>query len=129
MVSSSGFMLGIVGALVDFASATTILVNQGSGPMMNSYMLSGDAWAAVLLVLGAALVVTSVMSVTLAGVGHLKAFSLLMIAFGIVMAVIGSLMSSGSIEGSSQIFNYGMVIVGVLMAVDGVVMLRTPMPA
>ncbi len=119
-------MLGIIGGLLDFASATTIALNQGG--MSSSPMVSGDAWAAVLAILGVVVVSAAVLSVTMTGVGHLKGFSLLMVAFGLLMAVVGSLMSAGTIEGSSVIFSYGMVLVGALMAVDGVMMLRNPMP-
>lgn len=128
MASSSGFMLGVIGGLVDFASASTIALSQGSGMTQGSYLLPGDAWAAVVTVLGVLSVASAVLSVTTTGVGHLRGFALLMMALGVVMAVIGSLMSSGSIEGSSVIFSYGMVVVGALMAINGAMMLRTPMP-
>jgi hypothetical protein len=128
LVSSSSFMLGIIGGLLDFASATTIVINQGGSGMMMSYLFSGYAWAAILLALGVLVVVVAALSVMSTGMQHLRGFSLLMVALGIVMAVIGSIMSTGSIVGSSVIYSYGMVIVGILMAINGATMLRSPMP-
>ncbi len=128
MVSTSGFMLGVIGGLLDFASATSVVINQGGSGMMNGYLLSPDGWAVVLVGLGILVVAVAVLSATSTGVMHLKGFSLLMVLLGFLMAVIGTLMSAGSVEGSSTIYSYGMVIVGALMAINGALMLRTPMP-
>ena len=127
MVSTSGFTLGVLGGLLDFASATTMVINQGGNGMMNGYLASGYLWAAVLVALGVLVVVVAVLSVMSTGMRHLRAFALMMVGLGILMAIIGSLMSSGLVEGSSLLFSYGMVIVGVLMAINGGMMLRTPM--
>jgi hypothetical protein len=121
-------MLGIVGGLLDFGSATSAAIGQGGGVVVAGYGLSGYGWAAVLAVLGALVVATSVLSVTSAGVRHLKAFSLLMVVLGAVMLIVGSLMSGGQMMGLSLIYGYGMIIVGLLMAINGVMMLRNPMP-
>jgi hypothetical protein len=128
LASSNGFMLGVIGGLLDFGSASTIALNQGGPMVASSYLMPGDAWAALLVVLGAVVVASAVLSVTMTGAGHFRGFSLLMVALGVVMAAIGALMSGGSVAGSSLIFSYGMVIVGALMAINGVVMLRAPMP-
>jgi len=128
LASTSGFMLGVIGGLLDFASATAILLDQGGNGMMSGYLVSPDAWAAVLACLGALVVVAAVLSVTSTGVTHLKGFSILMVVLGVLMAVIGTLMSGGSIPGSSAIYSYGMVIVGALMAINGAMMVRNPMP-
>jgi hypothetical protein len=127
LVSTSSFMLGIIGGLLDFASATTIVINQG-GMMMNSFLFSGYVWAAILLALGVLVVVVAVFSVMSTGMRYLRGFALLMVTLGLVMAIIGSVMSTESIVGSSLIYSYGMVIVGILMAINGVTMLRSPMP-
>ena len=126
MVSSSSFMLGIIGGLLDFASATTIAINQGG--MMNSFLFSGYVWAVILLALGGLVVVVAVFSVMSTGMRHLRGFALLMVTLGIVMVIIGAIMSTGSIVGSSVIYSYGMAIVGILMAANGASMLRSPMP-
>ena len=126
MVSSSSFMLGILGGLLDFASATTIAINQGG--MVNSFLFSGYVWAAIILTLGVLVVIVAVFSVMSTGMRHLRGFALLMMTLGIVMVIIGGIMSTGSIVGSSVIYSYGMVIVGILMAANGVSMLRSPMP-
>jgi hypothetical protein len=126
LVSSSSFMLGILGGLLDFASATTIAINQGG--TMNSFLFSGYVWAAILLALGVLVVVVAVFSVMSTGMRHLRGFALLMVTLGIVMGIIGGIMSTGSIVGSSVIYSYGMVIVGIIMAANGVSMLRSPVP-
>ena len=127
LVSTSGFMLGVLGGLLDFASATSIAIDQGGSGMMNGYLLSPDAWAVLLVALGI-LVAVAVLSVTSTGVMHLKGFSVLMVLLGILMALIGTLMSGGSIQGASTIYSYAMVVVGALMAINGAMMFRTPMP-
>jgi hypothetical protein len=119
-------MLGILGGLLDFASATTKAINQGG--MMNSFLFSGYVWAAIILTLGVLVVIVAVFSVMSTGMRHLRGFALLMMTLGIVMVIIGGIMSTGSIVGSSVIYSYGMVIVGILMAANGVSMLRSPMP-
>jgi hypothetical protein len=126
LVSTSGFMLGVVGGLLDFGSATTMAINQG-GSMMTWYMLSGYEWSALLVLLGITVVVVAVLSVTSTGVGHLKAFTASMVSLGVVMAILGTLMSGEPAVGTWAIYGYGMVIVGVLMAINGAMMLRTPM--
>ena len=45
-----------------------------------------------------------------------------------LMALFGTLMSGGSIQGASTIYSYAMVVVGALMAINGAMMFRTPMP-
>jgi hypothetical protein len=129
LISTSGFMLGIIGGLLDFASATIIVINQGGNGMMatTGYFVSGYAWAAILAVLGVLVVVAAALSVMSIGVRYLRGFSLLMVALGLIMAIIGTVMSTGSIAGSSLIYSYGMVIVGALMAINGVMMLRSPL--
>jgi hypothetical protein len=127
LVTSSSFMLGIIGGLLDFASATTIAINQGSGTMM-SFLFSGYVWAAILVVLGVVVVAAAALSVMVIGMRYLRGFSLLMVALGVIMLTIGSIMSTGSIVGSSVIYSYGMAIVGILMAINGITMLRSPVP-
>ncbi len=87
LVSTSGFMLGVLGGLLDFASATSIAINQGGAGMMNGYLLSPDAWAFVLVGLGILVVAVAVLSVTSTGFMHLKGFSLLMVLLGFLMAL------------------------------------------
>jgi hypothetical protein len=121
-------MLGIIGGLLDFASASLVLIDgSGGSTMMTGYVLTGDAWAGVLALLGALVVAASLLSVTSTGVRHLKGFTLLMVLLGAVMAVVGTLMSGGPLTGSSLLYSYGMVIVGLLMAINGVMMMRNPM--
>ena len=128
MVSSSSFMVGLIGGLLDFASATTMAINGGGSAMVNGYVVSGYGWAAVLALIGVLVVATAILSVTATGVRHLKTFSVLMALLGLIMAIMGTVASSGLLTGSSLIFGYGMVVVGLLMAINSVMMLRTPMP-
>ncbi len=128
LVSTSGFMLGIIGGLLDFASATSVVINRGANGMTSGFGVSGYAWAAILGTLGVLVTVVAVLSVTSTGVRYLRGFSVLMVVLGLVMAITGSLMSSESFAGSSTIYSYGMVIVGILMAINGATMLRSPMP-
>jgi hypothetical protein len=128
LVSTSSFMLGILGGLLDFASATGVVVSPYGSGMMNQPYLGGYLWAAILAALGVFVIAVALLSVTTTGMRHLRAFSLLMAALGVLMAVIGTLMSSGAVVGSSLVFSYGMVIVGILMAINGAMMIRTPMP-
>ena len=121
-------MLGIIGGLLDFASATSIIINPGANGMMGGFGVSGYAWATILVALGVLVAAVAVLSVMSAGVRHLRGFSVLMVVLGLVMAITGSLMSSESFAGSSTIYSYGMVIVGILMAINGATMLRSPMP-
>jgi hypothetical protein len=120
MASTNGFVLGLIGGLLDFASASLILVGPGGN----------YGWAALLIVLGAAVVATSVLSVGTLGFKFARIFSYLMVAFGIIMLLIGWAISTGYIssQGVSIIYSAGLVIIGAAMAVNGVMTTRTPMP-
>jgi hypothetical protein len=97
---------------------------------MNGSSVPTYAWVAVLLVLGFLVIVTSIFSVVSIGIRFGRAFSLLMIAYGILMMLIGAAMTTGYIMAVdvSTIYSYGMVIVGAAMAVNGIMMSRNPMP-
>jgi hypothetical protein len=128
VASTNGFILGLIGGLLDFASASLLLVGQSGSSMMNP--VSVYEWAALLVLLGVAVIVTSILSVVTLGLRFVKVFSLLMIVYGILMMFIGGAMTAGFIMASdvSSIYSYGMVIVGAAMAVNGILMSRNPMP-
>lgn len=129
MPSSSGFMIGVVGALLDFASATNVLVSpvQSSGMMTTSG--PSPWWILGLYSLGALVLVSSVLSIMAIGFRFARLFSLLMVGYGLAMIASGWIMSTGNMFGSSDaaLYGYGMLVVGGLMIVNGAMMTRTPM--
>jgi hypothetical protein len=132
LASSSGFILGLIGGLLDFASASLLVLNPGptSGTtMMDTSAVSADAWAVLLVVLGIAVIVTSVLSVQTVGVRLGRVFSVLMMVYGVIMLAIGISMTTGYIPagGISLIYSYGMILVGGAMVANGVVVSRSPM--
>jgi hypothetical protein len=130
LASTNGFILGLIGGLLDFASASLLLLGQGSGTGMNESSAPTYAWVAILLVLGVVVIVTSIFSVVSIGIRFGRVFSLLMIVYGILMMIIGAAMTTGYIMAAdvSTIYSYGMIIVGAAMVVNGIMMSRNPMP-
>jgi hypothetical protein len=123
--------LGLIGGLLDFASASLLLLGQGNSTgMMNESLVPTYVWVAVLLVLGVVVIVTSIFSVVSIGIRFGRVFSLLMIVYGILMMIIGAAMTTGYIMAAdvSTIYSYGMIIVGAAMVVNGIMMSRNPMP-
>jgi len=130
MVSSSGFMIGVIGGLLDFASATSLLINratQESG-MMNATN-SDTVWIVGLYALGAVVIVSAVLSIMSVGFRFARLFSALMIAYGATMVASGWVMTTGTMSGTTDLvlYGYGMLIVGALMLVNGAIMMRSPM--
>lgn len=114
--------------MLDFASASLLLLG-GSGGVMES-PLPSYGWAAILVALGIAVIVTSILSVGSLGFRFTRLFSLLMVAYGFVMMIIGIAMSTGYIMANdvSEIYSLGMLLVGAGMVVNGVIMSRNPLP-
>ena len=131
MASANGFILGLIGGLLDFASASILLLSpRDAMGTMDAGAAGAEGWGVVLLALGAAVVVTSILSVQSIGIRRGKVFSLLMVLFGVVMVVVGLSMTTGYIPmatGISVIYSYGMVLVGGAMVVNGLMMSRTTM--
>lgn len=92
--------------------------------------LPSYGWAAILVALGIAVIVTSILSVGSLGFRFTRLFSLLMVAYGFVMMIIGIAMSTGYIMANdvSEIYSLGMLLVGAGMVVNGVIMSRNPLP-
>jgi hypothetical protein len=129
--SANGFILGLIGGLLDFASASQLLLQQGSSTgMMNETSTSVYPWVALLLLLGTAVVVTAVLSVLSVGFRHARLFSVLMMVYGVVMVVVGLIMSAGvlMVGDFSSVYSLGMLVVGAAMLVNGVLMSRSPIP-
>lgn len=129
MTSTSGFILGLIGGVLDFASASLLLLG-GSGSMMQEGPVPDYVWAAILVVVGTAVIVTSILSVGTIGVRFLRVFSLLMVVYGLIMVAIGGAMSAGyiSMTGFSVVYSLGMLLVGAGMVANGITMVRNPMP-
>lgn len=131
MASTNGFILGLVGGLLDFASASFLLIGQnGSTGMMNEGPIPSYLWAALLVLLGSVVILTSVLSVVSIGIRFARVFALLMIAYGVIMMIVGAGMTTGYIMSGdvATIYSYGMIIVGGAMVVNGIMMSRNPMP-
>jgi hypothetical protein len=131
MASTNGFIIGLIGGLLDFASASFLLLGQGGNPsMMNGSSVSVYGWAAALIALGVVVIVTSVLSVVSVGIRFGRVFAILMTAYGVTMMIIGAAMTAGYIMATdvSIIYSYGMFLVGAAMLVNGIMMSRNPMP-
>jgi hypothetical protein len=128
LASTNGFILGLIGGVLDFASASLLLLG-GSGGMMNESQVPSYVWAAILIVLGTAVILTSILSVGTIGIRFARVFSVLMVTYGLIMVGIGAAMSTGYIvaTGVSVIYSLGMLLVGAGMIANGVMMSRSPM--
>lgn len=95
--------------------------------MMDESAVPSYVWAAVLVVLGVAVIATSVLSVGTIGFRFGRLFSLLMILYGFAMMGIGLAMSVGYIASTdvSAIYSLGMLLVGAGMVVNGTMMMRS----
>jgi hypothetical protein len=124
MASAAGFILSMLGGLLDFASGSLLLINR-----MGGYLgLSSVGWGLGLFVLGGMVVLTGVESVTMAGMRFKNIISALMIVYGLAMLFVGWAMSSGTslLMGGASLNGYAMVAVGVLMIANGALMTRSP---
>ena len=125
--SASGLIIGIVGGVLAFASGATLLVGGTQDTMMNSASVSiqNEALALWLFALGGIVIVTAVVSIISVGRGHRKLLSGAMIAYGIVMLLVGGSMAGGLVAMmSTPIYGYAMIISGILMVVNGSTMSR-----
>jgi len=130
LASTNGFILGLIGGLLDLASASLLIVGQSGATSTVSGTASPYVWAAILTVLGVAVVATSVVSVMSVGIQYGRVFSLLMIVYGVSMMIIGAALTTGYImaQDVSTIYSYGMVIVGAAILVNGILMSRNEVP-
>jgi hypothetical protein len=131
MPSTNGFIIGLIGGLLDFASASFLLLGQGgSSSITNGSSVSIYGWAAVLIALGVLVIATSVLSVGSAGTRFGRVFAILMTIYGGTMMLIGAAMTVGYIAATdvSMIYSSGMFLVGAAMLVNGIMMSRNAMP-
>jgi hypothetical protein len=123
-------MVGVIGGILDFASATTLLTSPAEPSTMGTTGASLNLPLILLLyLLGTAVILTSVLSIMSIGFRFGRWFSILMIVYGGVMMVLGWLMTAGSMQGTAEValYGYGMLLVGALMLVNGGMMVRSPM--
>jgi len=86
------------------------------------------ALALGLFVLGSIVIITAIASIISVGKGRPKLLSGLMVAYGIVMLLVGGSMAGGLVAMmSTSFYGYAMIIVGILMIANGSIMSRTRM--
>jgi hypothetical protein len=127
--SASGLILGLVGGVLDFASGAGLLLNGTQQTMMGNTAVSpqNEVLALGLFALGAIVIITAIASVMSVGRGRPKLLSGLMLAYGIVMLLVGGSMAGGLVTMmSTPLYGYAMIIVGLLMIVNGSIMSRGP---
>ena len=107
-----------------------LLGQVGRSGMMAGTSSSTYLWAAILIVLGAVVIATTLLSVATMDTRMGRLAPYLMTAYGVIMAGIGTAMAGEYIinEGMTLLYSYGMVLVGVLMIANGIIMLKGPSP-
>jgi hypothetical protein len=127
----AGLVLGVVGALLDFYAAYSIIsqsaaTGEAMGVMVTQYSPYGLAWGAAVLVLGALVAASAVLGVTSLGMRRMGMMGTLMAAYGVAMLLVGAAMSSGAVQmmGGALASGIGMLVVGALMVANGAWMRR-----
>lgn len=129
---SRAIVLGVLGATIDIASGylfltQSMITTNDMGVMITGVNYQGIGWSAGLFSLGALILITTFLGASSFGKGRMRNFGYLMVIYGIVMLLIGTLMYSGMtpmMEGSLY-SSLGMFIVGVLMIANGAIMTKT----
>ncbi len=125
-----GFVLGLVGAILDFSAATLIFRGPSSMSMggemgMQTMVNASVFWPILLYSLGAILIATGLLGVTKIGMGRMRLFGGLMILYGIVMLAVGGSMIFGvTLMMSGMISGIAMLFIGSAMIGNGVLMVR-----
>jgi hypothetical protein len=131
-----GFILGIIGALLDFYSGYSFFVTSevtmsSMGVTTVQYNNSSIAWGGIFVVLGVTLICTAVVNISSRGMGRMSLFGGLMIIYGLAMLALSFLMYSGITpimqQNSLVVSSVGMFIVGALMCANGWLMRRNRM--
>jgi hypothetical protein len=128
--STSGFLIGLVGGVLDLASGAGLLLGgmQQASMGSNDIARQNELLALGLFWLGVIVMITAVVSILSVGRGRRKLFSGLMIAYGVVMLLVGGSMAGGLVMMmSTPFYGYAMIIVGVLMIANGSIMSRAQM--
>ncbi len=124
-----GFVLSLIGAILDFSAGTLIVRGSSSMSMggemgMEAMGAAAVFWPILLYSLGVILIVTGLLGITKIGMGRMRLFGGLMILDGFLMLAIGgsmiigvTLMMSGIISGIVMLFvGSAMIGNGALMA-------------
>jgi len=123
-------MIGVIGGILDFASATNLLIG-GAAPENTMGTGAGVdlAWVVALFLLGFLVITSSILSVMSVGFRYPKLFAALMILYGAAMMISGWLMVSGGMQGTAELslYGYGMLVIGALMMINGGAMIRGSM--
>ncbi len=124
---SFSFILGIVGALIDFSTGYLLLsestmTTNDMGVTLTSYNTFAIAWGIGISVLGIALVLTAVANIF--SMEHVALFGVLMVLFGIIMLFIAGAMYSHvtPIMSGYLVSSIAMSVVGALMISNGIFM-------
>ncbi|MEK0326072.1 MAG: hypothetical protein QQN63_10250 [Nitrosopumilus sp.] len=125
-----GFVLSLVGAILDFSAGTLIVRGPSSMSMggemgMQTMVNASVFWPILLYSLGVILIVTGLLGITKIAIGRMGLFGGLMILYGIMMLAIGgsmivgvTLMMSGMISGTAMLF------IGAAMIGNGTLMVQ-----
>ena len=129
---SRAIVLGVLGAAVDIASGylfltQSMITTNDMGVMVTGVNYQGIGWSLGLFSLGALILATTFLGASSFGSGRMRNFGYLMVIYGIVMLLIGTLMYSGMtpMMGGSLYSSLGMFIIGVLMTANGAMMTKT----
>lgn len=129
--STVGFIIGLAGGVLDFASGTGLLQNGMQQTIMENASTApqNDVVGLGLYALGAVVIASAAASVISVGRKHLGLLSGLMVVYGVVMLLVGGLMAGGLLTMmiSTPFYGYAMVVVGALMIANGSIMSRTKM--
>ena len=125
-----GFVLSLVGAILDFSAGTLIVrgsstMSMGGEMGMQTMVNASVFWPILLYSLGVILIVTGLLGITKIAIGRMGLFGGLMILYGIMMLAIGgsmivgvTLMMSGMISGTAMLF------IGAAMIGNGTLMVQ-----
>ncbi|MFQ6011982.1 MAG: hypothetical protein ACE5KG_07400 [Nitrososphaerales archaeon] len=125
-----GFILSLVGAILDFSSGTLIFqgpssMSMGGEMSMQPMISAGVAWPILLYSLGAILLATGLLGLTKIGKERMRLFGGLMVLYGIVMLVIGGAMIAGvTLMMSGIISGVAMLFIGAAMIGNGSLMVK-----
>lgn len=112
-LASTGLILAIIGAALDFISGYAMVTNSSAMSMNETRLLGGVG----LFALGIVVIVTGATMVTPLAAGRMSLFGLLMEVYGVVMGLASSYIPSmnGTVADA-------MLVVGILMFVNGMLM-------
>ncbi len=130
---STGFVLGIAGAFLDFSAGYLLLTQSMTttndmGVTNVEYNASTISWGVGIIALGAVLLITALVSVSTIGIKRMRFMGVIMVIYGATMLFIGASMYSriASMMEGSLALSFGMFLVGGLMVLNGIVMQKAP---